>query len=243
MSEERSKSILEIVLMPLVIAVVGTVGTLFITSVQNRSTQQLTEAQIASAQQVAIAQLEQAKQQSDSSQQLKLLEIFGEKITSSNPADKELAVRLLSLVDPVLGKKLTEITINLESTPEEVRRLASIELQQRIQLGATASPPTVGPGDKTSISIVVQDAKGTPLQNAAVKVMAGGGKFLRSNDEPYDPTGILQGPYSASGPTDNAGRFTTWWVCKPCAPAYGLSVEATKQGYVAGQADLTINIR
>ena len=42
---EKSKSILEIVLMPLVIAVVGIIGTWFVTDAQNKMTAQLTAEQ------------------------------------------------------------------------------------------------------------------------------------------------------------------------------------------------------
>lgn len=240
---EKSKSILEIVLMPLVIAVVGIIGTWFVTDAQNKMTAQLTAEQGGREERMAERQLNQAKEESDGNRQLKLLEIFGDKITSPNIADQRLAMGLLRLVDPALAENLTKLVEEGKSTPVEIQELARMELARRIQLSAVANPPDIASSVKTSISVMVRDANGAPLPDANVSLSAGGGKFLSSIYEPYDPNSRLNGPYSVNGKSDGAGLFTTWWVCNPCATAYVLSVEATKPEYLSGKAELTINIR
>lgn len=241
--DEKPKSILEIVLMPLVIAVVGIMGTWFVTDAQNKMTKQLTAEQSWREERMAERQLNQAKEESNANRQLKLLEIFGDKINSPNIADQKFALDLLKLVDPDLAQSLTKLVEQGKSTPVEIREFARAELARRIQLSAVANPPTVASSEKTSISVMVRDADGAPLRDANVKLSAGGGKFLSSISESYDPKSRLHGPYSVDGKTDGAGLFTTWWVCNPCATAYVLSVEATKPDYLGGKSELTINIR
>ena len=230
-NNEKSKSILEIVLMPLVIAAVGAIGTMYITQAQLNSTER-----------IAVMQRAQAMEQSDSSRQLKLIEIFGDKITSSNIEDKKLAIGLLRLIDPTLGENLTKLVLEEQKAAPEIREFARDELQRRIQLSADASPPTVASGDTTIISVMVRDASGAPLPGANVIISAGGGKFLQGTEQ-YDRSSRLQGPYSASGISDGAGRFSSRWVCNPCASGYGMSVDASKLNYVNGKTELTVNIR
>ncbi len=77
------KSCIEVVLMPLAVALVGMFGTYFITSQQQES-----------AETKAVAD-----------RQVKILEIFAEKITSSDESERIFALRLLGTVDNDLAAK------------------------------------------------------------------------------------------------------------------------------------------
>lgn len=81
------------------------------------------------------------------------------------------------------------------------------------------------------------------LPDAKVTTSAGGGKFFPKPDTPFDPKDRLHGPFSATGTTNEKGQFTTWWVCNPAAPGYGLNIEASKEGHTSGKAEYTIRIK
>ena len=127
-------------------------------------------------------------------------------------------------------------------TPPKAYAPARSPLHSSLILRAIANPPAVSPGQRTRITITAQDENGSPLQGARVEVGAGGGKFLEGEKEPFDPKGRLQGPYSATGVTNETGNFYTWWVCNPCASGYGLAVKADKEGYTATRTDFQIKI-
>jgi hypothetical protein len=108
----------------------------------------------------------------------------------------------------------------------------------------TAYPVTVMVGEKSAIYVTVEDDENHMVQGASVLVEAGGGKFLQSETTSFDPNSNLQGPFSAAGLTEMNGVFTTWWVCNPCAPAYGLNIKVTKPGYIdAPTAEFTIQVK
>lgn len=104
------------------------------------------------------------------------------------------------------------------------------------------TPPTVQSGEKATVYAEVTDANGNRVEGASVVVAAGGGRFLESADAAYSSTENLQGPFSAGGRTSVSGAYTTWWVCRPCAPAYGLTVKASKSGFIDGSAEATVRI-
>jgi hypothetical protein len=106
----------------------------------------------------------------------------------------------------------------------------------------SAGPPTVSRGQRSTILVAVHDQEGRPVPGAAVTVSAGGGKFLAAQNDHYDPDSRLHEPYSASGVTNQVGVFTSWWVCNPCAAAYGLSVRATKEGFLDGNGEIEIEV-
>jgi hypothetical protein len=90
------KSALEVALMPLVIAVVGFIGTSLITNQQEKNSIRLAEAQIESAQELAEAD-----------RQIKILQIFADNITNQNDESERLfALRLLEAIDGELAAKL-----------------------------------------------------------------------------------------------------------------------------------------
>lgn len=98
----EQKSWVEIVLMPLVVAFVGILGTHLITSQQQQS--------------VEIKAVED--------RQIKILEIFAEKITSSDEGERIFALRLLGAVDNDLAAKLANAVSETENKPTAVRRVA-----------------------------------------------------------------------------------------------------------------------
>ena len=78
------KSIWEVILTPLVVAIVGVIGTLLVTDSQIQSSNTLAEAQ----------------------QKIKIIEIFSDKITEANETERALAIKVLAAVDPDLGQKI-----------------------------------------------------------------------------------------------------------------------------------------
>lgn len=89
------KSMLEVVLMPLVLAIVGTVGTYLIT----QQKQQATEAQ-------ADLERERANAVALASRQVKVLELFADKIVSDDEGEQTLALFSTLALDPELAAKL-----------------------------------------------------------------------------------------------------------------------------------------
>ena len=114
---------------------------------------------------------------------------------------------------------------------------------KKLYMRAVTSPPSVAAGEKATIYVTVADENNQVIPGAFVLINAGGGKFLERENMIYNPNGRLHGPFSVSGQTDSRGVYTGWWVCKPCAQAYVLSVEATKDGYIEASGEVTINIR
>ena len=92
-------------------------------------------------------------------------------------------------------------------------------------------------------SAVVSDGHGKPVPGAMVQISAGGGRFLPGPDDPYDPKARLHGPYSASGTSDQEGRFVTWWVVNPATRGYVMDIRATKESWGEAQTNLQIVIK
>jgi hypothetical protein len=111
-----------------------------------------------------------------------------------------------------------------------------------LSIRATASPASCTVGERTTITAVVFDGQGKPAPGAKVQVSAGGGRFLPGPDDPYDPKTRLHGPYSASGTSDQEGRFVTWWVVNPATASYVLDIRATKESWGEAQTNLQIVI-
>lgn len=94
---------------------------------------------------------------------------------------------------------------------------------------AAARPQSVAPGSRTRIIVEAVSREGKPISGVEVKVTAGGGAFSNGQTE-------------VGGRTDSRGVFQTAWFCRPCAPAYVLSVEAAKTGYQSGSAQVRVEI-
>lgn len=129
----------------------------------------------------------------------------------------------------------TNLNSSRESEPAPESRVLSLQ--------ATASPASCAVGEKTTITAVVCDGHGKPAPGAKVQISAGGGRFLPSPDTSYDPNARLHGPYSASGTSDQEGRFVTWWVVNPATAAYVMDIRATKEGWGEAQTNLSIAIK
>jgi hypothetical protein len=112
-----------------------------------------------------------------------------------------------------------------------------------LSIRATATPASCTVGERTTITTVVSDGRGKPAPGVKVLISAGGGRFLPGPDAPYDPKARLHGPYSASGISDQEGRFVTWWVVNPAAPAYVMGIRATKESWSEAQTNLQIVIK
>jgi hypothetical protein len=114
----EQKSVIEIVLMPLVVAIVGIIGTVLITAQQQDNTQALSE-----------AQLKSTEDRSSADRQIRVLEMFVEKITSGNERDRILALKILEELDPGLAAKLASAVSMTETTNTEVSKLAKVVAQ------------------------------------------------------------------------------------------------------------------
>jgi hypothetical protein len=112
-----------------------------------------------------------------------------------------------------------------------------------ILVEVVANPKTVSPGEKTTLTVTVRAGDRSLLPGAKVMITAGGGKFLATANEPFDPKERLHSPYSATGLSNARGQFTTWWVVNPAAPGYGLSIDASKEGFTAVRVKHTIRIK
>jgi len=107
------KSWVEIFLMPVVVAAVGIAGTYLITRQQENNAQTMSEAQLSSTREMAAAD-----------RQIKILEIFAEKVSSQDAQQRILALRLLRAVDGNLAEKLATAVLEGESQASEVRSVA-----------------------------------------------------------------------------------------------------------------------
>ena len=131
MMAER-KSWIEIVPMPLVVALVGIAGTYFITTQQERNAQAMREVQLASTRELA-----------DADRQVKILEIFAEKVTSPDENQRILALRLLSALDDELAKKLARAVSRGEPEESRVRMVANQVAEEASVRSRRTVRPTV----------------------------------------------------------------------------------------------------
>ncbi len=97
------QSWVEIILMPLAVALAGTLGTYFITTQQQRS-----------------VELRAAEDR-----QIKILEIFAENITSKDESERIFALRLLGTLDDDLAERLARAVSETEQEPSTVRAVAT----------------------------------------------------------------------------------------------------------------------
>ena len=124
------KRLLEIVLMPLVLAVVGTVGTYVVTDQQQKS-----------AEESALAQREAAEVRADADRQLKIIGIFADKMTSSDENDRIFAIYSVLSLDPDLAAKLLPTFGVYESGSERFKKILGY-VTEAIVLERVAAPET-----------------------------------------------------------------------------------------------------
>lgn len=111
---ERKYYLLEILFAPLVIALVGILGTFFINSKLDDSAAKRAENDQKIAADRAI-----------SDRQIKMLEIFGEKISGKDDRQRMLALNLLKTVDLELAANVASAVRDSEQEPSAVKKLAS----------------------------------------------------------------------------------------------------------------------
>ena len=131
MAERRT--VIELVLMPLTLTVVGIAGTFFVTRQQERSSIAIGQAQLESAERQAIA-----------NRQIKMLEIFAAKITSANESERIIALRLLRAVLNGLAIRLAEAVSETESPGSPVKVVAESVASEAAQSVATETTTTSG---------------------------------------------------------------------------------------------------
>ena len=125
-TSNRKKDWVEIFILPLVIACVGTFGTYLITGQQSAN----------------------ALTQANSDRQVKILEIFSEKMTHEDPRQRLLAIKMLAALDPELAAKMAFAAAETEPEESETRKAATsvgleakaiVQLQPRIYMHVEGS--------------------------------------------------------------------------------------------------------
>ncbi len=120
----EEKSYLELVTMPLTLAVLTAVASMVLAHLQARHSEILSEAELASAERVAAAQIESAQETARGEQRLKALELHVHRILSPDPEERVLAVRLLAALDPELAERLATAIRDDAAQPDVVRDAA-----------------------------------------------------------------------------------------------------------------------
>lgn len=118
----KDKSILEIVLMPLVIAIVGIVSSITIVIYEIKNSEKLGK-----------AQLKAATEQAKSDREIKIIEIFAEKIVSKDEGERTLALRILEVIDSEIAKDLATVVVNNEPENSVIKHVAEIEVSKATQ--------------------------------------------------------------------------------------------------------------
>ena len=138
--EETPKSKLESLVLPLVIAVVGVCSTYLITSVQIRNANILAEATRRSEDRRAEDNLKSAERRAEADQNIKILEMFSDQIKSKDPAQRKLALQILTALEPDLAEKLA-------------LAVAATDPDADIKKVATSVARAITPGDNTFVVI------------------------------------------------------------------------------------------
>ncbi len=125
---------------------------------------------------------------------------------------------------PGFEKGMAKAHVNITAHPSPVQG-------GPITVHAGTHPSTVSKGQPTEIRVEAFSAQGTPIPHADVKISAGGGIFLDSNN------------IVVYGITDPNGVFLTPWKCVQCAPRYEFDIEVTKPGFEKGKAKAHVNIK
>lgn len=233
----RGQRWVEIALMPIVVALVGALVTFTIAKYQTDTANRQAVYQADSEERIASAQIESARV----AQEIKVLEIFSEKIMSEDERIQKQALMMLRIVNADLAEKLAMAVADDPDQAEAVRMLAEAEISRRLDVSVSNKPDTVAPSEATILTILVRSGEGEPIPGASVEISSGGGKFMAVG-ESFNPDARLHGPYSYSGLTDDGGTYRVRWVCNPCASGYGLVVTASADDFVSSSVEHTINV-
>ena len=154
MPEKDSKSVLEVLVLPVAIALVGIV-----------STQMITRSQLASADKLAQASLASQDQRATNEQQIKILEMFSDQIKSGVPAQRKMALRILTALEPELAEKLAQAVADTDADPE-TRQVAAAIVKSVAQSGNTfvviGSYPSLQEA-KDKVAALQKDTGGLPF--------------------------------------------------------------------------------
>lgn len=125
-TEKQGKRWIEVILMPLAVALVGTLGTYFVTSEQRKS------AEIRAA----------------ADRQIRIIEIFADKYTSNNEQERLLAIALTGTLDVELSSKiLTAIDVQNERSAAVKQAIDSLTQQVIASRVARSNTSKARPGD------------------------------------------------------------------------------------------------
>lgn len=140
------------------------------------------------------------------------------------------------------AKSIADRATEAHEVVEDTHNNKQLPLKE-LSIRTSKDSPSVAVGEKITLYVNVKGKDGMVIEDATVLISSGGGKFLESNNTIYDSATRLHGPYSVSGKTKLTGVFTSWWVCKPCAESYVMSVTVSKKGYKTRKSKLTVNIK
>ncbi len=110
----EQKSWIEVIIMPVVVALVGIGGTYFITQQQGQSAELARQTELDKAQETAAAD-----------RQIKALELFVDKIQSPDERERKFALRLLKVVDGNLATQLATAVSEDEDEKPQIRKVAA----------------------------------------------------------------------------------------------------------------------
>ncbi|HKD00776.1 MAG TPA: PASTA domain-containing protein [Terriglobales bacterium] len=132
--------------------------------------------------------------------------------------------------DTVLSQSVVASqTVPANSSVDLVVAVAPKDLP--ITLTAGCKPCSVQPGGKVVIYVMAKDPDGSSISGARVSLAAGGGDFGGGGGTRY------------GGDTDARGVYQTIWTApQVAAPAYGLGVEVSKDGFHTNSTKFTVNV-
>jgi hypothetical protein len=124
----KRKGWMEIVAIPLAIAVTGIVSTWFVTQAQLASGEKIAAASVDNASKTAAASLAAAERSALSQERLKALELHIKYIADRDPRVRDSGVRLLAVIEPELANKLREQVIATDSDPNVRARAEQVAI-------------------------------------------------------------------------------------------------------------------
>ncbi|MCC6368318.1 MAG: TIR domain-containing protein [Bryobacterales bacterium] len=92
------------------------------------------------------------------------------------------------------------------------------------------------------VRVVSKEGRGVPGALVGIKTQAAGGEAGQATTtrEVFLESRLESRTDEVSGFTDGEGQFTANWVCRPCAAAYTLLIEASKAGYESATGGLRL---
>ncbi|ABC83649.1 hypothetical protein [Anaeromyxobacter dehalogenans] len=162
--------------------------------------------------------------------------VYRQRGEETRAATREAALRDLgapAVEQALRARKLDPKVVRRPAPPGGV--LAVPGALATLQVHALAEPPAIHVLGETRIRVRVTTGDGAPVQGARVRIAAGGGSFGHAVPG-------AAGAAEAAGRTGANGIFVTVWGCRQCAPAYVLSVEATREGFAPARAEVTVRV-